>query len=1125
MNSTTRLAKYADAVMESGWLLALVLAPLFFNVYSQRVFEPDKISLVRTVALFALIAGVVKWFETWRAGGEDGDDGQRASWWRQPLALPVLALGAVYLLSTLLSVTPRQSFWGSYQRLQGTLTMFSYIALFFVTLAALRREAQWQRLQYAIILVSLPIALYGIIQHYQLDPLPWGGDTVKRVAGNMGNSIFLAAYLIMAIPLTIERLITATRKMLLDAHGSTADALVAGALLFLVIIQFAAILFTQSRGPWIGLAMGLYVFGLLALTSLRQQSGGARALGGRELAMGVGMGLLGVGAVGLGLLAFGRLSGWLGGVALLMSLLVAAALYLVPLFRRRGWRWLWLSFITQSAIVALLVVMLNLSPAFMPGFRDIPYVGRLAQLLDFEEGTGRVRVLIWQGVVDMMLRPHDPLTFPDGHNDRLNAIRPLIGYGPESMWVAYNRFYRPELGKLERRNASPDRSHNETFDSLVNTGMLGFLAYFVLFFSIFYFSLTWLGLIGDKLRRYLFFILGISGAAIGVIIPWSLGIPEFLGVGLPLGFIVGVLIYITYAAFRGSAEIATLERRHLLIIAIFATIVAHFMEIHFGIAIVSTRTYFFILTGALAALGAEKLRFQPEAEFAPVPSPTPSSFQRRKHGKGKGGARRDRRSTVVRANRRGALAYWRTLLPFAMILTIMLLVMDWNYVSGQIESASALTIFIKSWWVHLSHGRLTAGPGMATAVFFTVVVGTVLAVGETWRPQLSTGKLLQGVGAFLALSLGVWFAAGLIFAGQVMKAPASMPVMQQASRVANMIVWFYALLLLSGAGLAAILAWNDGRPATKWAAQPLLAGVSGIVLLGLAFFMMVNVNINLVRADIYFKIGQGADARQDWTTAMTFYDQALKLTPNEDYYMLFLGRALLEQARRAQDAAQRDAFFKRAEEVLEKAQAVNPLNTDHTANLARFYGAMAGYLSDPAERRIALNKAVENYLIATQLSPNAVHLHNELGSVYAQLGEEEKAREQFQRSLALDPGYSDTYLRLAQLELDREHWEAAYEAYRKAAELRAKDPYAYSGMAFALAKMGRTQDAIAMNHRVLELRPNDHSALQNLALLYDKLGDYDQALRYAQMALKVAPESQQASIQALIRSIEQKQSP
>ncbi len=239
--------------------------PLFFNVFSQRVFEPDKISILRSLALIAIIAWVVKQVEGLRLGHEDSTEpepGKKTGWWRRPLVLVVLTLAGVYLLGTFLSVTPRQSFWGSYQRLQGTFTMLSYMAFFFVAVDSLRTEAQWRRLQYAVILTSLPIALYGILQKLQLDPLPWGGDTYERVTANMGNAIFLAAYLIMVIPLTIERLMAFTRRML-SQSGSTTDALSAGALLFVLVVQLLAILFTQSRGPWLGLAAGLYIFMVL----------------------------------------------------------------------------------------------------------------------------------------------------------------------------------------------------------------------------------------------------------------------------------------------------------------------------------------------------------------------------------------------------------------------------------------------------------------------------------------------------------------------------------------------------------------------------------------------------------------------------------------------------------------------------------------------------------------------------------------------------------------------------------------------------------------------------------------------------------------------------------------------
>ena len=44
-------------------------------------------------------------------------------------------------------------------------------------------------------------------------------------------------------------------------------------------------------------------------------------------------------------------------------------------------------------------------------------------------------------------------------------------------------------------------------------------------------------------------------------------------------------------------------RRQLLILALFSAMVAHFLELHVGIAIVSTMTHFWIFAGVLVAIG------------------------------------------------------------------------------------------------------------------------------------------------------------------------------------------------------------------------------------------------------------------------------------------------------------------------------------------------------------------------------------------------------------------------------------------------------------------------------------------------------------------------------------------
>jgi tetratricopeptide (TPR) repeat protein len=62
-------------------------------------------------------------------------------------------------------------------------------------------------------------------------------------------------------------------------------------------------------------------------------------------------------------------------------------------------------------------------------------------------------------------------------------LRTMIGWGPESMFVAYNAFYPPELATHEDRGASPDRSHQAILDELVTKGLLGLVSYFFVLIS------------------------------------------------------------------------------------------------------------------------------------------------------------------------------------------------------------------------------------------------------------------------------------------------------------------------------------------------------------------------------------------------------------------------------------------------------------------------------------------------------------------------------------------------------------------------------------------------------------------------------------------------------------------
>src|SRR5258707_539745 len=151
-----RLSRFCDGLMEPSWLLGLVITPLFFDIFSSRVFEPDKITLLRSLALAALAAWLIKLIAE-RGPRFEASRSNFASLkgiLRAPLVVPVLFLMIVYIMSTIFSVSPHASLFGSYQRLEGTYTTFSYLILFAVIAANLRRRAQVERAITIAIIIS-----------------------------------------------------------------------------------------------------------------------------------------------------------------------------------------------------------------------------------------------------------------------------------------------------------------------------------------------------------------------------------------------------------------------------------------------------------------------------------------------------------------------------------------------------------------------------------------------------------------------------------------------------------------------------------------------------------------------------------------------------------------------------------------------------------------------------------------------------------------------------------------------------------------------------------------------------------------------------------------------------------
>ena len=264
------------------WLMVVVGVPLAFlsrgDVLDSPVIvfvEIPKIALLRAVAAAMAALWMVEW-----AIGSRPDDGRgiRASvagrrllglkspWIPSPqgwLMAAVAGYFGVTLAATLLSASVAVSVWGEVPGQDGypAYTMAAYAVLFAVIATHLKTRRQLWRMIAAIVTSGTLVALYAVFQHYGQDFLVLTPPTQpERATSTLGNAIFAGSVLLMTASLTTAAA-TMVRPGPVDKKWVW---LIPGTWVALLTVQLLAIVFTLSRGPWIGLILALALFLTLA---------------------------------------------------------------------------------------------------------------------------------------------------------------------------------------------------------------------------------------------------------------------------------------------------------------------------------------------------------------------------------------------------------------------------------------------------------------------------------------------------------------------------------------------------------------------------------------------------------------------------------------------------------------------------------------------------------------------------------------------------------------------------------------------------------------------------------------------------------------------------------------------
>lgn len=288
-------------------LVVIFLIPTIFDRRLGIVFSGTKTTWMRVFGLLILGVWAIKLIIT-----------KKHRFIRTALDWPVLSFLLCTTIATLTSVHVYTSVAGFYGRYEGLTTWYLFGLFFFVITNYLNSFEHLKKIIVTVASASTLMALYSIIQRHEWDPYMWGGVvTWQRVIGTIGQPNFLAAYMLMAFFLVLAlflmdkklpqgedslnwydhlypvgyflfgliifilmiynlesynvflwyagfALVTISALLFTFSYDKLHPKVLNCVLGFSLVINYVCILYTQSRGGYIGLFTGSVLFVIVA---------------------------------------------------------------------------------------------------------------------------------------------------------------------------------------------------------------------------------------------------------------------------------------------------------------------------------------------------------------------------------------------------------------------------------------------------------------------------------------------------------------------------------------------------------------------------------------------------------------------------------------------------------------------------------------------------------------------------------------------------------------------------------------------------------------------------------------------------------------------------------------------
>jgi len=192
------------------------------------------------------------------------------------------------------------------------------------------------------------------------------------------------------------------------------------------------------------------------------------------------------------------------------------------------------------------------------------------------------------------------------------------------------------------------------------------------------------------------------------------------------------------------------------------------------------------------------------------------------------------------------------------------------------------------------------------------------------------------------------------------------------------------------------------------------------------------------------------------------------------------------------------SYFELAEKIAEDDEVIERVRK----NLAVSYNNR-GTTYDGLKKH---EKAIEDYNKAIALNPEDAMAYYNRGTAYAKLKKHEEAIEDYNKAIALDPEYAMAYNNRGNAYNELKKHEKAIEDYNKAIALNPEDAMGYYNRGNAYDGLKKHEEAIEDYNKAIALDPEDAMAYYNRGIAYDGLKKHEKAIEDYNKAIALDPE-------------------